>query len=129
MLTHNSNIPIEWEHNKITKYPIGVQLKCHIFVYNISQNCPEQIDTYYTQEVVLRQSDFDQPEQLKTLLSESWNTPILDSGATNTVAGESWFVCYMSTIKCKIFGAKLIFINWTNQRSPTPQMINVGWSI
>ena len=70
-----------------------MQLKCHIFVYNISQNCPEQIDTYYTQEVVLRQSDFDQPEQLKTLLSESWNTPILDSGATNTVAGESWFVC------------------------------------
>ena len=98
MLTHNSNILIEWEHNKITKYPIGVQLKCHIFVYNISQNCPEQIDTYYTQEVVLRQSDFDQPEQLKTLLSESWNAPILDSGATNTVAGESWFVCYMSSL-------------------------------
>ena len=75
-----------------------MQLKCHICIYHISQNCPEQRDTYYTKEIVLYQSDFDHPEQLKTLLAESWNAPILDSGATNTVAGESWFLCYMSSL-------------------------------
>ena len=61
----------------------------------MDQNCPEKIDTYYTQKVVLYQSDLDHPEQLKTLVSESWNAAVLSSGATNTVAGESWFNCYM----------------------------------
>ena len=54
----------------------------------MAQNCPEKYDTLYTQEVVLYQSDFDHPEQLKTLVSESWNGAVLDSGATNTVAGK-----------------------------------------
>ena len=34
----------------------------------MAQNCPEKCDTLYTQEVVLCQSDFDHPEQLKTLV-------------------------------------------------------------
>ena len=46
-------------------------------------NCLEKYDTLYTQEVVFYQSDFEHPEQLKTLVSESWNTVVLDSGATN----------------------------------------------
>ena len=55
--------------------------------------CPEKCDTYYTQEVVLYQSDFDHPDKLKNLVSETWNAAVLDSGATNTVAGKIWFNC------------------------------------
>ena len=45
---------------------------------HLALNCPEKYDTQYTQEVVLYQSDFDHPEQLKTLASESWNAAVLD---------------------------------------------------
>ena len=54
----------------------------------MAQNCPEKYDTLYTQEVVFYQSDFDNPEQLKTLVSESWDAAVLNSGAINTVAGK-----------------------------------------
>ena len=56
--------------------------------YHMAQNSPEKYDTLYTKEVVLYQSDFDHPEQLKRLVSESENAAVLDSGVTNTVAGE-----------------------------------------
>ena len=39
------------------------------------------------------------PEQLKTLLCESWNAAVLNSGETNTAAGKSWFNCYTSSLK------------------------------
>ena len=64
----------------------------------MAQNCPEKYDTLYTQEVVLYQSDFDHPEQLKTLISESWNSAVLDSAANNTVAGEIWYNCYINSL-------------------------------
>ena len=35
---------------------------------------------------------------LKTLVSESWNAAVLDSGATNTVAGEVWCNCYITSL-------------------------------
>ena len=60
------------------------------------QNCLKKYDTLYIQEVVLYQSDFYHPEQLKTLVSESWT--VLDSGATNTVAGEAWYNCYITNL-------------------------------
>ena len=31
----------------------------------MAQQCPEKRDTYYTQEVVLYQSDFDHPDKLR----------------------------------------------------------------
>ena len=37
-------------------------------------------------------------EQLKTLVLESWNAVVLDSGATNTVAGEVWYNCYITSL-------------------------------
>ena len=40
-------------------------------------NCPEKCDLYYTQEVILFQSDFDHPKQIKNLASESWNAAVL----------------------------------------------------
>ena len=76
------------------------QLRCHICknIYHIGQNCSGKYDTLYTQEVVLYQSDFDHPEQLKTLVSESWNSAVLDSGATHTVAGEVWYNYYITSL-------------------------------
>ena len=62
----------------------------------MAQNCPEKHDTLYTQEVVPYQSDFEHPEQLKTLVLELWNSAVLDSGATNTVAGKVWYNCYIT---------------------------------
>ena len=78
----------------------GIQLSCHICqnIYHMAQNCPEKYGTLNTQEVVLYQSDFDHPEQLKTLVSESWNSAVLDSAATHTVAGEVWYNCYITSL-------------------------------
>ena len=64
----------------------------------MAQQCPEKYDTYYTQEVVLYQSDFDHSDKLKNLVSEIWNMTILDNGATNTVAGKIWFNCYINSL-------------------------------
>ena len=64
----------------------------------MAHNCPEKSNTYYTQDVVLCQSDFNHIEQLKTIAPESWNAAVLNSGATNTVAEESWFNYYMSNL-------------------------------
>ena len=76
------------------------QLRCYICqsIYHISQQCPEKRDTYYTLEVVLYQSDFDHPDKLKNLMSETWNAMVLDSGTTNTVAGKIWFNCYVNSL-------------------------------
>ena len=63
----------------------------------MAQNSPEKNDTYYTQ-AVLYLPHFHHPDRLKTLVSEWWNAAVLDSGATNTVAGESWFNCFMSSL-------------------------------
>ena len=60
----------------------------------MDQSCPERCDTCFNQEVVLYQSDYDHSTKLKNLLTESWNAAVLDSGVTNTVAGEIWFKCY-----------------------------------
>ena len=77
----------------------SIQLRCQKqSIYHMAQNCPEKYDTLYTQEVVLYQSDFDHPEQLKTLVSESWNSAVLDSAATNTVAGEVWYNYYITSL-------------------------------
>ena len=64
----------------------------------MTQNCPEKCDLCYTQEVILFQSDFDHREQIKNLAYESWNTAVLDSGATNTVAGKEWYNFYISSL-------------------------------
>ena len=56
------------------------------------------LTTLYTQEVVFYQSDFYHPEKLKTLVSESWNAAVLDSGAINTVAGKVYHNCYINSL-------------------------------
>ena len=62
------------------------------------QNFPEKYDALYTQEVILYQPDFQHVGQFKTLVSKSWNAVVLDSGATNTMAGEVWRNCYITSL-------------------------------
>ena len=64
----------------------------------MAQQHPEKHDTYYTQEVVLYQLDFNHSDKLKNLVSETWNTAVLDSGTTNTVAGKISFNCYINSL-------------------------------
>ena len=64
----------------------------------MTQQRPEKCDTYYTQEVVLYQSVFDHPDKLKNLVSETWNTVVLDSGAKNIVTSKIWFNCYINSL-------------------------------
>ena len=44
--------------------------------------------SYYTQAVLLCQSDFDYLDKLENVVSETWHTADLESGATNTVAAD-----------------------------------------
>ena len=58
----------------------------------------QEQNTYFLQEIVLFQSDFDHPAKLRNLVSESWNAAVLDSEATNTVTGEKWLQSYMESL-------------------------------
>ena len=54
----------------------------------MAQIFPEKRDLYYTQKVILFQSAFGHPGQIKNFASESWNAAVLDSGGANIVAGK-----------------------------------------
>ena len=91
------------QHNRRGKNPCdhtGILLQCNICesIYHMAQNCPEKIVFFYTQEVILFQSDFDHPGEIKNLASESWNAVVIDNGATYTVAGKEWYNCYISSL-------------------------------
>ena len=60
-------------------------------MYITAQNCSEtrNQDTFFSQEVVLFQADYDHPAKLKNLVAESRNSAILDSEASNMVTGEN----------------------------------------
>ena len=76
------------------------QLRCYTCqsIYHMAQQCPEKYDTYYTQEPVLWKSDRNHPDNVKNLVSETWNAPVLDSGATNTVADKILFNCFIDSL-------------------------------
>ena len=73
-------------------------------------NCPDAI--YYGEsvgaenekdyddnhEVTLYQSNMVTDEQMKTFVAESFNSAILDSGATTSVAGRLWYRCYVDAL-------------------------------
>ena len=69
-----------------------------------AQDCPDKIkdehDTYHSYHVVLFQSDFDHPStgKLQSLVAESWNAAVLDSGTSNTVSGQAWFDIFIETL-------------------------------
>ena len=56
--------------------------------------------------MVLLQTDVKEESKLADLLNETWNSAVLDSGATKTVAGKVWLDNYVSTLpemdRCKV---------------------------
>ena len=49
--------------------------------------------------LVLFETNYDHPAKLRFLVSESRNTEILDSGATNTVTDECWMNTYIDSLE------------------------------
>lgn len=72
----------------------GVQLRCFVCesIYHFAKNCLEtkSQDTFFTQNIVIFEADYDYPAKLRNLVSELRNTAILHRGAKNTVTGGSW---------------------------------------
>ena len=56
-------------------------------------NCPDNQNqnSIYFNEIVLYQTDYDHPSKLLSLVDESRNVVVLNSGASITVCGEPWF--------------------------------------
>ena len=69
----------------------GMLTKCVVCqsINHSAQDCPDRstIDnnTYILNEVVLHQTDYDDPLVLKLLISETWSAALLDCGASKTV--------------------------------------------
>ena len=82
----------------------GVQTRCAICqsINHWAQNCPDNINsefnTYVVNEVVLHQSDYDNPQELKHLMSETWSSAVLDCGASKTVCGKEWLNQYITNL-------------------------------
>ena len=63
------------------------------------KNCPDKGSRdFNTCYVVLYQSDYDHPNELKNLVAESWNAAVLDSGASKNACGQSWLDCYIESL-------------------------------
>ena len=70
-------------------------MKCAI-CYSINrweQNCPDRGNEkkFIINKLFLHQSDFDNPNELKNLTSETQSSVLLDCGASKTVCGKEWF--------------------------------------
>ena len=69
-------------------------------------NCPDKNDqeqTYIIREIILHQNDLSKPdqmlpEQMKTLVAESWNSGLLDCGVSKTVCGQTWLDEYTRSL-------------------------------
>ena len=84
--------PLDWYGNP-TKCVI-----CHSSNHQ-AQNCPyrENENTLIVNKVV-HQSDFDNPNKLKNLTSETWRSALLDSGASKTVCVKEWLTQYVNNL-------------------------------
>ena len=79
----------------------SAQLRCLVceIIYHFVQNYPEIKSQDTSQETVLFETDYDHPDKLRNLVSESRNAAILDSGATNTVTDKLWINSYIDTLE------------------------------
>ena len=71
----------------------GLPTRCAIYdsVNHWAQHCPNKNTeqrTYLSNKVVLHQSEYDDPDDLKFLMSETWSSALLDCGASKTVCGK-----------------------------------------
>ena len=84
--------------NPLTRF--GTQSKCRIClsINHWEQNCPDKNVNEVAliiDEVILHANN---DTILKSLVSETWCSAVLDSGATNTVCGQTWFDEFTSSL-------------------------------
>ena len=114
--------------NLSTKYPSSSDHKNHIdadgnqtqcftckIIYHYRGSCPHiytvqtkvtedpegatvEASTLLTEHLVMFQSNNHNTSKLSELLSQTWNTAVLDCGATKTVAGSSWVDHYLNCL-------------------------------
>lgn len=78
----------------------GQQTRCNICqsINHWASQCPDRSSeevTYIVHELVLHNSN---DVILQSLLSETWSCAVLDSGASSTVCGTTWFQEYMNSL-------------------------------
>lgn len=79
---------------------LGQMSKCAICgsTYHWAASCPEKGSsqhTYIANEIVL---EVNHTKDLQTLVAETWDSALLDCGASKTVCGKSWFDNYMNNL-------------------------------
>ena len=65
------------------------------------QDCPDKPannDTYVVHEIILHNKEENDPGHLRHLISETWNSGLLDCGASKTVCGDVWLNQYISSL-------------------------------
>ena len=53
---------------------------------------------YVVNEVVLHQTHYANPQELKHLMAETWSSVLLDCGNSKTVCGQEWFNQYIANL-------------------------------
>ena len=112
----NKSSEDQWRSKKIAdkrstpkkaKNPIGRDGKisrCDVCdsINHWAQECPDRAnrpsDTYIVHEIVLQESQYQDPEKLKQLVADTWSNGLLDCGASKTVCGDTWLKEYISSL-------------------------------
>ena len=98
--------PIHPQNRARGKNPIsrtGIQTRCRLCqsINHWEKECPDRVINEVTltlNDVILHTNN---DTVLKTLVSETWNSAVLDSGATQTVCGRTWFSEFSSSLNPK----------------------------
>ena len=87
--------------------------KCISLCWKSSRSKKSRYFLLTSQEVALFQADYDHPAKFKNLVAESENSAILDSGASNTVTGQSRINTYIESLDDQD-KTKIVFCDSTN---------------
>ena len=98
----SDNRPTKSSKNPVDRF--GKQSRCDICesINHWADTCPDRPssqdkDTYVVHEIILH-ARTEKPIEMETLVSETWNSGLLDCGATRTVCGLQWFREYVASL-------------------------------
>ena len=85
----------------------GIQTRCAVCcsINHWAQNCPDnpnlEHNTYVVNDIVLHQTDHENPQEFKHFMLERWSSALLDCGASKTVCGQEWLNEYINNLSEK----------------------------
>ena len=59
----------------------------------------DEPESYTYCSVTLFQTDYDMPKNVRSLAHESFNSAVIDCGASSTVCGQLWFNCFIDSLE------------------------------